>query len=108
MVWWDRETGDGEFRDSLMTVLIEVLNNQRILMGDLSVLNTTIASLTAATAANTAAVADVTVVVSGLRNSSDQTAIDAANTAVNDIMTQINTNTAALEALKPVVTPPST
>jgi hypothetical protein len=54
-------------------------------------------ALTAAVAANTAAVTDVQAVVGGLRSSDDQAAVDAATA-------QITTNTAALEALK---TPPS-
>ena len=55
-------------------------------MADLTKLN-------AAVAANTQAVTDVTAVVAGLQSGSDQAGVDAA-------AAQIETNTAALEALK--------
>lgn len=67
---------------------LKILLALEAIMGDLTALN-------AAVAANTAAVADVTAVVNALKADTDQTAIDAATT-------QITTNNAALEALKPI------
>ena len=73
---------------------IQILLALELIMGDLT-------ALTAAIVANTAAVADVTTVVTALRTATDQVAIDAATT-------QVVANTAALEALKPPpVTAPS-
>lgn len=66
---------------------LKILLALEAIMGDLTALN-------AAVAANTAAVTDVTAVVTALRADTDQTAIDAATA-------QVVTNNAALEALKP-------
>lgn len=71
--------------------LLEIEKRQRQIMADTT-------RLTAAVAANTAAVADVQAVVAGLKNADDQAAVDAA-------AGQIESNTAALEALKPVTAP---
>ena len=59
-------------------------------------------ALTAAVAANTKAVSDVTAVVAALKASDDQTAVDA-------LTAQVSTNNIALEALvpPPVTTPSS-
>lgn len=72
---------------------IQILLALELIMGDLTALN-------AAVAANTAAVADVTAVVNALRTATDQVAIDAATA-------QVTTNNAALAALNPPVTLPS-
>lgn len=93
MLWFRRKRHEPLSHDALFATLTEVLRNQRNIMADVTRLN-------AAVAANTAAVADVQAVVAALQSADDQVAVDAA-------ATQIETNTAALEALKPVVTAPS-
>lgn len=90
--------------DELFAILEELLENQRKIMGDFTALNASVASLTAATASNTAAVADVSAVVASLKTAPDQAAIDAVTGQVGTATTQVVANTAALEALKPVVT----
>lgn len=84
--FYQRVPRDHSFEHTVLLAL-------EIIMGDLT-------ALTEAVAANTAAVADVTALVNDLRSATDQAGIDAA-------AAQISTNNAALAALKPVVTPPS-
>lgn len=93
MVKWFRSERQMLGIDQLFVLLEEILNRQRKIMVDLTALN-------AAVAANTAAVADVQAVVASLGSSAAQSGVDAA-------AAQVAVNTAALEALKPVVTPPS-
>lgn len=94
--------------DELFGILQTQANNQRIIMGDLANMNASITALTEAAAANTAAVADVVMVVADLKAGTDQAAIDAAAASVATVTTQVAANTAALEGLKPpVVVPPA-
>lgn len=74
----------------LAHLLTRIEHTLEAIMADLTKLN-------AAVAANTQAVTDVQAVVAGLQSATDQAGVDAATTA-------IETNTAALEALK---TPPA-
>jgi hypothetical protein len=91
--------------DELFGILRELRENQRKIMGDVAALNSAIASLNAAVASNTAAVADVSAVVSDLRTGTDQPLIDAATAAVVTATTQVVSNTASMEALKPAPAP---
>lgn len=77
----------------VLAKLKEIEKRQERIMADTT-------KLTAAVAANTQAVTDVQAVVAALRSGDDQAAIDAA-------ATQVETNNAALNALKPVTAPSS-
>ena len=89
MLWWHRRRKPNW--GYVKRKLREIEERQRQIMADTT-------RLAAAVAANTAAVADVQAVVAGLKGSDVQAAVDAA-------AAQIETNNAALEALKPVTAP---
>ena len=89
----------------LYGMLGEILTNQRkiLAMGDFTTLNSAVAALTAAVAANTVAVSDVSGVMANLKSAPDQAAIDAVHAAVTPVIAQVTANNTALEALKPVI-----
>lgn len=88
MLWFFRRRRRLPSHATLVHTVQGLLNQQRQLMADLT-------ALQAAVSANTSAVEDIKTLVAALQASgTDQAAIDA-------VTSQISTNTAALEALKP-------